>query len=110
MHCKHGMACIIYRSKRDSLSNYSIPGVLKTYKLTYEAVEAQHAVFDSTKTQNLWDIDSRFLREIVEHFGPSAEQLDICSDNNRVVFTSFTEKVMNGTGKKCVANLILSLY
>ncbi len=73
-------------------------GVVKTYKLTYEAVTVQHALFDRAMTQNQWTIDSRFVREIIEHFGPSAEQLDLSSENGRAVFTSFTPKVTNGKG------------
>ncbi|KAK2784466.1 hypothetical protein FQN53_008455, partial [Emmonsiellopsis sp. PD_33] len=71
-------------------------GVVKTYKLTYEAVEIQHAIFDKSKTENQWAIDSKFLREIIDHFSPSAEQLDVFSENNRAVFTSFTTKVVDG--------------
>ncbi|OJD20211.1 hypothetical protein ACJ73_08455 [Blastomyces percursus] len=71
-------------------------GVVKTYKLTYEAAEIQHALFDKSKTENQWGIDSKYLREIIDHFGHTAEQLDISSENNRVVFTSFTTKVADG--------------
>ncbi|KAK2753388.1 hypothetical protein FQN55_003517 [Onygenales sp. PD_40] len=71
-------------------------GVVKTYKLTYEAVEIQHAIFDKSKTENQWAIDSKFLREIIDHFSPSAEQLDVFSENHRAVFTSFTTKVVDG--------------
>ncbi|OAX78944.1 hypothetical protein ACJ72_06745 [Emergomyces africanus] len=71
-------------------------GIIKTYKLTYEAAEIQHALFDKSKTENQWGIDSKYLREIINHFGPTAEQLDIFSENNRVVFTSFTTKVADG--------------
>ncbi|EGC45311.1 DNA repair protein RAD9 [Histoplasma capsulatum var. duboisii H88] len=71
-------------------------GVVKTYKLTYEAAEIQHALFDKSKTQNQWTIDSKYLREIIDHFAPTAEQLDIFSENNRVVFTSFTTKLVDG--------------
>lgn len=75
-------------------------GVVKTYKLTYEAAEIQHALFDKSKTQNQWSIDSKYLREIIDHFAPTAEQLDIFSENNRVVFTSFTTKLVDGKRKE----------
>ncbi|KMU80518.1 DNA repair protein rad9 [Coccidioides immitis RMSCC 3703] len=73
--------------------------VVKTYKLIYEPVEVRHAVFDKSKTQNKWVIDSKFLREIVEYFGPTAEQLDIFTDNGKAIFTSFTTRVTNGKGR-----------
>lgn len=79
------------------LANH-VTGVVKTYRLTYEPVEVQHALFDKSRTQNQWVIDSKFLREIVEYFGPTAEQLDIYTDNGKAVFTSFTTKVTNGKG------------
>ncbi|KAK2861471.1 hypothetical protein FQN49_004167, partial [Arthroderma sp. PD_2] len=72
-------------------------GVLKTYKLTYEPADVQHALFDRSGVQNEWTVDSKLLREILDHFGRSAEQLDIYPDDGRAVFTSFTEKVMAGT-------------
>jgi len=66
--------------------------------LTYESATVQHAVFDRTKTKNQWAIESKFLREIIEHFSPSAEQLDIYSENGKAIFTSFTTKVTDGKG------------
>ncbi|KAF5857719.1 hypothetical protein ETB97_005391 [Aspergillus alliaceus] len=71
-------------------------GVIKSYKLTYEPTTVNHAVFDRTKTTNQWKIDPKFLREITDHFSPSAEQLDIYSDNGKVILTSFTTKITDG--------------
>ncbi|KAJ9191157.1 hypothetical protein DTO027B5_6756 [Paecilomyces variotii] len=71
-------------------------GVVKSYKLTYESAAVQHAVFDRSKTRNRWAIESRFLREIIDHFSPSAEQLDIYSENGKAIFTSFTTKITDG--------------
>lgn len=73
---------------------------MKSYKLTYEPASAQHAVFDRSRAINQWAIEPKFLREIIDHFNPSAEQLDICSDGNgKTVFTSFTTKVTDGRGE-----------
>lgn len=68
----------------------------KTYRLTYEGVEVMHALFDRTTASQGWKISSRVLREYVEYFAPKAEQLDLCADNGKAVFTSFTEKVDDG--------------
>ncbi|KAJ6032119.1 Rad9/Ddc1 [Penicillium herquei] len=70
--------------------------VIKSYKLTYEPASIQHAVFDRRNATNQWIADPRFLKQIMEHFSPSAEQLDICSDGEKAIFTSFTTKVMEG--------------
>ncbi|RDW90758.1 putative DNA repair protein rad9 [Aspergillus mulundensis] len=71
-------------------------GVIKSYKLTYESTTVQHAVFDRTLATNEWTIEPIFLKEIAAHFSPSAEQLDIYSENTKVIFTSFTTKITAG--------------
>ncbi|OCK79277.1 hypothetical protein K432DRAFT_330472 [Lepidopterella palustris CBS 459.81] len=71
-------------------------GVTKTYKLTYESVEVMHALFDQNSAKNRWSIQSSLLKEYIEYFGPKTEQLDIYAEEGRAVFTSYTEKIMNG--------------
>lgn len=73
-----------------------ILGVTKTYRLNYESVEVSHALFDRTTAPNTWRISSRLLREYVEFFSPKTEQLDILAKDGKAIFTSFTEKVMDG--------------
>ncbi|QMW47335.1 hypothetical protein G4B11_010814 [Aspergillus flavus] len=84
-------------------------GVIKSYKLTYEPTTVNHAVFDRTKTTNQWSIEPRFLREITDHFSPSAEQLDIYSENGKAVFTSFTTKITDGKGLKFLRSRYITL-
>lgn len=55
-----------------------------------------HAVFDKQVATRGWQISSRVLREYVEYFGARTEQLDMVTKGGKAVFTSFTEKVMNG--------------
>jgi cell cycle checkpoint control protein RAD9A len=57
-----------------------------------------HVLFDREKSRNRWAISSRNLREFVEHFGPGTEQLDIYSEEGRVNFTSYTEKIASDNG------------
>ncbi|OJJ46704.1 hypothetical protein ASPZODRAFT_2130135 [Penicilliopsis zonata CBS 506.65] len=71
-------------------------GVIKSYKLTYEPISAQHAVFDRSRATNQWAIEPKFLKEIIDHFSLSAEQLDISVDAGKAVFTSFTTKITDG--------------
>jgi len=73
-----------------------VPGVLKTYKLSFESVSSVRALFDDELARNRWSISSRTLREFVEHFGPKTEQLDMYSEDGRATFTSYTEKIMSG--------------
>jgi len=68
----------------------------KTYRLTYEAAEVMHALFDKTAAAQGWRISSRVMREYVEYFGPKTEQLDLCASDGKVIFTSFTEKIQDG--------------
>lgn len=74
-------------------------GVMKQYRLTFEAVPPVHALFVRESANNCWSISSRALREFVEHFGPGTEQLEIFSEDGRVNFTSYTDKVINGNGE-----------
>jgi cell cycle checkpoint control protein RAD9A len=76
-----------------------ISGVTKTYKLNYESIEVTHALFDKNTAPNRWSIHSGRLKNLIDHFGPRTEQLDIYADNGRVTFTSFTEKIVDGNGK-----------
>jgi cell cycle checkpoint control protein RAD9A len=73
-------------------------GVIRSYKLTYESTAIQHAIFDRSTAINEWSIEPKFLKEITDHFSPSAEQLDIYSENTKVIFTSFTAKITHGKG------------
>lgn len=57
-----------------------------------------HALFVKESANNSWSISSKTLRELVEHFGPGTEQLDIYSKDGRVSLTSYTEKIMSGSG------------
>ena len=75
-----------------------MPGVIKSYKLTYESTTIQHAIFDRSQSTNEWTVEPAFLKEIAVHFSPSAEQLDIYSENSKVIFTSFTTKITDGKG------------
>lgn len=72
-----------------------LPGVTKTYRLTYESVEVMHALFDRSSASNKWTIKSGFLREFTDYFSPKAEQLDMYSEDGKMTFLSFTEKVVN---------------
>ncbi|KAG9941554.1 Rad9-domain-containing protein, partial [Aureobasidium melanogenum] len=71
-------------------------GVTKTYRLTYESVEVSHALFDKHNAPNGWKISSRLLREYIEFFGAKTEQLDLLVKDEKAIFTSFTEKIMDG--------------
>lgn len=66
--------------------------------MTYEPAAIQHAVFDRSGSMNHWTADPRFLKQIIEHFAVSAEQLDIYSEKGKAVFTSFTTKIAEGKG------------
>lgn len=98
-----------------SLSMHTVltfSGVIKSYKLNYEPTTVSHAVFDRTVATNKWSIDPKFLKEITDHFSPSAEQLDIYSEGNKAIFTSFTTKVVDGKGTRIyeiILNVTLTL-
>ena len=74
-------------------------GVIKTYQLTYESVEVMQAIFDRTRASNRWKIQAKMMREYADYFGPKTEQLDICYDQEQVILTSYTEKIVHGKGR-----------
>lgn len=71
-------------------------GVVKTCRLTYEASDAMHAMFDRSSATSRWTISASALKDFSEHFGPKTEQLDIYPEGGRCIFNSYTEKIMNG--------------
>ncbi|KIV84811.1 hypothetical protein PV11_00568 [Exophiala sideris] len=71
-------------------------GVVKTYRLFYEAGETLHAAFDKAGSANYWTVSSRTLRDVVEYFGPKTDQLDWYFQSGKVTFTSYTEKIQSG--------------
>lgn len=72
-------------------------GVIKTYKLTYEAVDVLHALFDRSVANNRWSMNAGAMKEYIEFFGTKTEMLDIfAGDDGRAVFKSYTEKISNG--------------
>lgn len=73
--------------------------VIKTYRLTYEAAEVLHATFDKQGSQNTWKISSRTMRDVVEYFGPKTEHVDWSLHDDKVIFTSYTEKIQVGKGR-----------
>lgn len=97
MICKHGEWVNQLYVEYSNVDTF-LSGVLRTYKLTYEPADVQHALFGRSDSQNQWSVDSRFLREILEHFGRGAEHLDVYCEDGRAVFTSYTEKIIAGTG------------
>ena len=74
-------------------------GVTKTYRLTYEAVVVEHALFDKARATNKWRIASKLLREYIEYFGQKTEQLDMYLEDDQMTLNSYTEKITNGRGK-----------
>ncbi|MCJ1383362.1 hypothetical protein MMC17_006475 [Xylographa soralifera] len=71
-------------------------GVKKTYRLTYESSEVVYAVFDNNLSKNHWSIGAHVLKSFGEYFGLKTEQLDIYHEADRVTFTSYTEKIVDG--------------
>lgn len=87
----------------------AILGVTKTYKLTYEAAKVERALFNHHIAKNKWRIGANALKSFLEHFGATTEQLDIYTEDGRVTFTSYTEKITHGKGRIMVDRCELRL-
>lgn len=94
--------CEVSLQDQDSYCRFIIKmvcnqGVTKTYKLTYEAVDVMHALFDRSAAHNRWSMQSGAIREYIEYFGTKTELLDIFTgEDGRCVFKSYTEKISDG--------------
>ncbi len=68
-------------------------GITATHGLPFEAKAPTHAKFNKEEAVNRWTIPPRTLRQLMEHFGPRIELLDINADGGGVMnFACFTEK------------------
>ncbi|KAG4254113.1 hypothetical protein FPRO04_06552 [Fusarium proliferatum] len=65
-------------------------GLTSTHRLPFEASVPIHAKFNKQDAPHHWTISSRTLRQLMEHFGPGIEFLDINTDGDHVNFTCFT--------------------
>lgn len=103
MICRHGKHAVEDIGLTGHELNAS-PGVTKTYKLTYEAVTVERALFNHHGAKNRWRIGANVLRSFLEYFGTNTEQLDVYAEDGRAAFTSYTEKIMHGKGLDTVCS------
>ncbi|KAK5627574.1 hypothetical protein RRF57_003289 [Xylaria bambusicola] len=71
-------------------------GITTKYRLPFEVTPPVHAKFDIAGAVNSWAISPRTLRQLMDHFGPGIDYLDIYAEDEVVNFTCFTEKAANG--------------
>ncbi|KAK6086526.1 hypothetical protein SCUP515_00092 [Seiridium cupressi] len=72
-------------------------GMTTKYRLPFEVSPPVHARFNMEEATNHWTMGSRTLRQLMDHFGPGIEYLDIHADDDQIVnFTCFTEKIAHG--------------
>lgn len=72
-------------------------GMTSKYRLPFEVTPPVHAIFNTEEASNHWSMSSRTLRQLMDHFGPGIEYLDIHADDDQTVnFTCYTEKVSHG--------------
>ncbi|KAI5457741.1 Rad9-domain-containing protein [Mariannaea sp. PMI_226] len=70
-------------------------GLTSTHRLPFEAAVPVHAKFNRQDAPHHWKISSRTLRQLMDHFGPGIEFLDINTDGDHVNFTCFSEKTVS---------------
>ncbi|KAM4062290.1 rad9 domain-containing protein [Hirsutella rhossiliensis] len=69
-------------------------GLTSTHRLPFEVTVPVHAKFNRQEAPHHWIISSRTLRQLMDHFGPGIEYLDINTDGDHVNFTCFSEKTV----------------
>ncbi|KAH0499549.1 hypothetical protein TgHK011_006736 [Trichoderma gracile] len=70
-------------------------GLTATHRLPFEVTIPVHAKFNRQEALYHWSISSRTLKQLVDHFGPGTEYLDINTDGDHVNFTCFSEKTIS---------------
>ncbi|KAG5992692.1 hypothetical protein E4U52_002594 [Claviceps spartinae] len=70
-------------------------GLTSTHRLPFEVAVPVHAKFNKQDAPYHWAISSRTLRQLMDHFGPGIEYLDINTDGDHVNFTCFSEKTIS---------------
>ena len=73
-------------------------GLTSTHHLPFEAAVPVHAKFNKNEAPHHWTMSSRTLRQLMDHFGPGIEFLDINTNKDHVNFTCFSEKTAGGDG------------
>jgi cell cycle checkpoint control protein RAD9A len=73
-------------------------GLTSTHRLPFEVAVPVHAKFSRQDAPHHWTISSRTLRQLMDHFGPGIEYLDINTDGDHVNFTCFSEKTVSEDG------------
>ncbi|KAF7559429.1 hypothetical protein G7046_g4711 [Stylonectria norvegica] len=69
-------------------------GLTSTHRLPFEVAVPVHAKFNRQDAPYHWTISSRTLRQLMDHFGPGIEFLDINTDGDHVNFTCFSDKTV----------------
>ncbi|KOS20826.1 DNA repair protein rad9 [Escovopsis weberi] len=70
-------------------------GLTSSHRLPFEVGVPVHAKFSRQESPHHWSISSRTLRQLMDHFGPGIEYLDINTDGHHVNFTCFSEKTVS---------------
>ncbi|OAA78863.1 DNA repair protein Rad9 [Akanthomyces lecanii RCEF 1005] len=70
-------------------------GLTSTHRLAFETGAPVHAKFSKPDAPHHWSISSRTLRQLMDHFGPGIDYLDINTDGDHVNFTCFSEKTVS---------------
>ncbi|KAH8126062.1 cell cycle checkpoint control protein RAD9A [Trichoderma asperellum] len=70
-------------------------GLTATHRLPFEVSMPVHAKFNRQEALYHWSISSRTLKQLVDHFGPGTEYLEVNTDGDHVNFTCFSEKTIS---------------
>ena len=85
-------------------------GLTSTHRLPFEVVVPVHAKFSRQESPHHWSISSRTLRQLMDHFGPGIEYLDINTNGDHVNFTCFSEKTVSGDGRHSYHDFFRFMY
>ena len=83
-------------------------GCASSHKLPFETSTPMRARFSEDDAIHRWSVSSRTLRQLMDHFGPGIELLDINTDEEAGVanFTCYTEKVPKRTNQNTEGKML----
>ena len=82
-------------------------GVVKTHQLTYSPANSFYAVFDRDQCNQHFILQSKVAKEYLDHFQSRIEEVDIYSDEERLVWNGYTEGFNGDDNRKHLSFLAL---
>ncbi|PVU88312.1 hypothetical protein BB561_005924 [Smittium simulii] len=72
-------------------------GVVRTYKLTYEAVETLQPIYDKNRCVNRFVIDPKLLKDNIGYFSKQLDEISLCMTERHILIRSWSSGSLSDT-------------